>query len=91
METGGVVTVTGIGTAVAVADKVCIGGAASGAAQGYDAATDAAQAVVRGMRKVAGDAGFDMDSVEVLRLEVRPSVDTEQGAARFEYLLMTAI
>ncbi len=92
METGRVISVTGIGRAEAVADRVCIGGETTGAACGYDAAAESARGVVAGLRKIAGDEGFDMDAVEVLRLEVRPGRPcAEEACAGFEYRLTAAI
>ena len=78
-----VITVTGAGTATAKPDQVRIDGTISGHRTDYASAVEASASSVAELRKIIGDAGFDMDLLKTTGFSVSASYkQVERDGAR---------
>ena len=78
-----VITVTGAGTATAKPDQVRIDGTISGHRTDYASAVEASASSVAELRKIIGEAGFDMDLLKTTGFSVSASYkQVERDGAR---------
>lgn len=77
------ITVTGIGRATAAPDAVIITGEFSGTFLQYEDAVRASANAVTALRKVIGEAGFDMDDLKTTRISVDPVYRNVDNDVRF--------
>lgn len=79
-----IISVTGTGVSTAPPDSVTISGEFFGIFSDYGEAVRASAEAVTGLRKVMGEAGFDMDDLRTTRISVDPVYRTDGEARVFE-------